>query len=204
MPEWLKELIAAIGGGTVALVGLLTIFRGLLIKLFETGIESSFQKSLEKFKNELDRSTQAYEILLEREMRFYEKLEPITAELIPLIHDLSYYLKQHNEVDHKSQCEEYKQHFERYCELIKILKNETLIHQAYIPKDVFWAFSQTVKQMQDNLGDWLNAAKLLFAGDYNKIDYPMIDNMVNALLLQLAFSETKVRSRLQSLSGENR
>ena len=36
------------------------------------------EKNPEKFRNKLERSTKDYEILLEREMRFYEKLEPIT------------------------------------------------------------------------------------------------------------------------------
>ncbi len=94
MPEWFESLLAAIGGGTVVLVGILTIFKGLLVKLFETGIESSFEKNIEKFRNKLERSTRAYEILLDREMRFYEKLEPIVAELVPLEHDLLYYLSQ--------------------------------------------------------------------------------------------------------------
>ena len=44
MPEWLKSALAAVGGGTVVLVGVLTIFKGLLVKLFETGIETSFEK----------------------------------------------------------------------------------------------------------------------------------------------------------------
>lgn len=73
MPEWLKELIAAMGGGTVVLIGVLTIFKGLLIKLFETGIESSFEKNFEKFKNKLERSTQAYEILLTVKCAFMKK-----------------------------------------------------------------------------------------------------------------------------------
>lgn len=46
MPEWLENVLAAVGGGTVVLIGILTIFRGLLVKLFETGIESSFEKIL--------------------------------------------------------------------------------------------------------------------------------------------------------------
>lgn len=45
IPEWLKNMLAAIGGGTVVLVGVLTVFKGLLVKLFETGIESSFEKT---------------------------------------------------------------------------------------------------------------------------------------------------------------
>lgn len=36
MAEWLKSLIVSIGGGTVVLVGILTIFKRLLIKLFES------------------------------------------------------------------------------------------------------------------------------------------------------------------------
>lgn len=48
MPEWLERLLTAIGGGTVVLVGILTIFKSLIIKLFETGIESSLEKNLEK------------------------------------------------------------------------------------------------------------------------------------------------------------
>ena len=43
MPEWLKNLLAAAGGGTVVLVGLFTIFKGLLVRFFETGIETSFE-----------------------------------------------------------------------------------------------------------------------------------------------------------------
>ena len=111
MPEWLEHLLTAVGGGTVVLVGILTIFKGLIVKLFETGIESSFEKNLEKFRNKLERSTKAYEILLEREMRFYEKLEPITAELVPLEHDLLYYLKRYEETEREKQCEAFREHF---------------------------------------------------------------------------------------------
>lgn len=203
MPEWLESLIAAIGGGTVVLIGVLTIFKGLLIKLFETGIESSFEKNLEKFKNNLERSTKAYEILLDREMRFYEKLEHITAELIPLEHDLLYYLKHDEGADRDKQCEAFREHFKRYCELVKELKNENLIHQSYIPQEVFNAYTSVVKQMQDDIPLWLDMAKHLFAGEYDKIDYEKCETAIDTLLMHLAFAETMVRKRLKQLSGEN-
>ncbi len=171
MPEWLESLIVAIGGGTVVLIGVLTIFKGLLIKLFETGIESSLEKNLEKFKNKLERSTKAYEILLNREMRFYEKLEPIIAELVPLEHDLLYYLKYDEHADRERQCEAFREHFKRYCELTKHLKNENLIHQSYIPQEVFNAFTSVVKQMQDDMPLWSDMAKFLFAGEYGESNY---------------------------------
>lgn len=200
MPEWLESLLTAIGGGTVVLVGVLTIFKGLLIKLFETGIESSFETNLEKFRNKLERSTKAYEILLEREMRFYEKLEPITAELVPLEHDLLYYLKRDEETDRGKQCEAFRERFKRYCELVKDLKNENLIHQSYIPQDVFNAYTTVVKQMQDDVPLWFDMAKLLFAGEYSKIDYEKCEGTVDRLLMHLALAETTVRTRLKQLS----
>lgn len=203
MPEWLKSLIAAVGGGTVVIVGVFTIFKGFLVKLFEAGIESSFEKNMEKFKNRLERSTQAYEILLNREMRFYEKLEPITAELVPLEHDLLYFLRHHEDAERKVECEAFREHFMRYCELVKILKNENLIHQSYIPQEVFSAFIEVVKQMQDDIDYWFDMSKLLFAGEYDRIDYEKGENTVGLLLGYLAFAETKVRSRLQQLSGED-
>ena len=128
MPEWLKSTLAAVGGGTIVLVGVLTIFKGLLVKLFETGIETSFEKSFEKFKNKLERSNRAYEILLEREMRFYERLEPIIAELIPLVHDLSYYLERHDGIERESECEHFRETFLRFGELCTTIKNENLVH----------------------------------------------------------------------------
>jgi len=203
MPEWLKSLLAAVGGGTVVLVGVLTIFKGLLIKLFETGIETSFEKNLEKFRNKLERSTRAYEILLDREMRFYEKLEPITAELVPLIHDLRYYLEHREDSEREEECERFREHFKRYCELIKLLKNENLVHQSYTPHEVFDAFTAVVKQMQEDLNCWFDAANYLFTGEYDKIDYKKCDEVVDILLMRLALAETLVRKRLKQLSGED-
>lgn len=203
MPEWLESLLAAVGGGAVVLVGMLTIFKGLLVKLLEIGIESSFEKNLEKFKNNLNRSTRAYEMLLDREMRFYEKLEPIGAELVPLEHDLLYYLKYDEQADRERQCEDFREHFKRYCELTRDLKNENLIHQSYIPQEIFNAFTSVVKQMQDDMSLWFDMAKFLFSGEYNKIDYEKCRKTVDILLMKLALAETMVHKRLKQLSGEN-
>ena len=114
MPECLGSLFTAIGGGTIVLVGILTIFKSLIIKLFEIGIESSFEKNLEKFKNNLERSTRAYEIILDREMRFYKELQPITAELIPIEHDLLYYINYDEQSDREKQCEAFRTNLKKY------------------------------------------------------------------------------------------
>lgn len=38
MTVWLENLLVAIGGGTVVLVGCFTVLKGLFVKFFETGI----------------------------------------------------------------------------------------------------------------------------------------------------------------------
>ena len=131
MFEWVKEFIIALGGGTAALILVLTVFKGLFVKFFESGIETSFAKNLERFKNKLERSTRAYEILLDREMRFYENIEPVVAQLIPLEHDLLYYLKHHEGVEREKECGAFRESFKQYGELVKTLKDESLIHQTY-------------------------------------------------------------------------
>lgn len=203
MLEWIKDFIIALGGGTVVLIGTLTIFKGLFIKFFESVMDASFEKSFAKFKNKLERSTRAYEILLDREMRFYERIEPITAELVPLSHDLLFYLKHSEEREREKECEAFREHFERYCELIKDLKNENLIHQSYIPIEVFTAFSAVVKQMQDDANYWFDMAKLLFAGEYDKIDYDKGKTAVDMLLMHLAAAEIEVKKRLKLQCGED-
>lgn len=203
MPGWVENLLAAIGGSTVALIAILTIFKKLLMRLFESGVEASFEKSLAKFKNRLERSTTAYEMLLNRELKFYEKLEPMIAELIPLEHDLLYYLKYDENADRKQQCESFRGHFKRYCELIKELKNECLIHQSYIPYEVFHAYVSVVNQMQDDIPFWFDMLKLLFDCEYDKIDYKMCESTISRLLSHFAFAETTVRNRLNQLSGED-
>lgn len=200
MPEWLKDLIVAVGGGTVVLVGILTIFKNLFLKLFETGIESSFEKSLEKYRNKLSRSTKAFEILLDREMRFYERMEPLYAELIPLQQDLIYYAKRDEEVDHAVECEAFRTHFKRYAELIKEIKNEILVHQLYIPQNIFSASTLVVGQMQSDLQFWLDVGKAVIDRKYDSIDYKKGQETVDVVLAHIVEAQLAIKKRLEELS----
>lgn len=202
MPEWIKDFLLAVGGGSVVLVGILTIFKNAFIKLVDVGIETSFSKSLEKYRNRLMRTTRAYEILLDREMRFYEKLEPIFAELIPLVQDLSYYMEQCQGEERKANCEDFKKCLERYMDLILSLKNEILLHQSYIPNEVFLSSTAIVKLMQDDLDFWCDTAKLVFGNECDKIDFEQCKQKGNALLQLIATAETYIKRRLCKLSGE--
>ena len=193
MYQWLKELLIAISGGSIVLVGMLTILKGLFVKFFTNVIDSSFEKSLEKYRNRISRSNRAYEILLDREMSYYEKIDPIFAELIPLVQDLVYLLE-------NKQTEEFREHLLRYAELIINLKSEVLLHQSYIPESVFKASSEVVSEMQKSLDYWKKTAKLLFAEEYDIIDYEKAKSIVDDLRKLISLTEQVIKHRLQDMS----
>ena len=200
MQNLINDIVIAVGGGSFVAIAMLTIFKKAFLKIFEASIESTFEKNLEKYRHRLSRSTSAYEILLEREMRFYEMIDPVYAELIPLEHDLLYYLKSHPEVDCEVLCTAFKECCERYTYQIKNLKNQTLVHQSYIPKDVFSATLSVVTQMQADLVYWTEMAKLLFSNQHDEIDYERGDEIVKVLLMKIAVSEMAVKERLKELA----
>lgn len=202
MPEWLKSILAAFGGGTVVLVGMMTIFKGLFIKFFESSIESSFEKSIEKFKNKLERSTRAYEILLDREMRFYDHIDPIIAQLILVMRDLEDSLRYDPTSNREEQYNAFRKYFLQYCELLKQLKNEALLHQAYLSTDIFTAVTNVVKLMQDGLLYWRDIAIALSNGEYDKIDSEKNEHLGDELRAQISCVELLIQKRLRQLSGE--
>ncbi len=101
-------------------------------------------------------------------MRFYEKVDVLIAELVPVEQDLLFYLKKDSA---DNQWNEFRRNFLRYCELTKDLKNESLIHQLYIPEEIVKAFRELVKQMQEDVNFWGETGMLLYNGEYDKIDY---------------------------------
>lgn len=203
MYEFIEKLFIAIGGGTVVFIGMITILKSLTTKLFETYIESFFEKGTEKFKNNLNRSTKAYEMLLDREMQFYEKIDPIIAELIPLEQDLVYYLKYNDDSEIETQYENYREHFKKYCKLMINLKNEILVHQLYIPSDIINAYSDIIGQMQNDMAFWYDMLKFFYTKEYAKIDYSKCESIINSLLLKISIAEVLVRKRLEHLVENN-
>lgn len=61
MKEILKQLLAVLSGGVIVYICKIGFE-----KLVENAVKSSFEKSIEIFKNNLYRATKAYEILLGR------------------------------------------------------------------------------------------------------------------------------------------
>ena len=202
MPEWLESLIAAVGGGTVVLVGVLTIFKGLLIKLFETGMETSFEKSLEKYRNKLSRSTKAFEILLEKEFEYYSSLDPHLATLVPLVQDLVYYSDMSNEMELSFRQTHYKEDVLQYLKIIPEIKNNSVLYQPYIPVQIFAEVSHLLGVMQNNMDFWNYAGNVIFQESEEAIDLKKAREISDSILLHIADIEVAIKKRLTELSEQ--
>ena len=202
MPEWLESLIAAVGGGTVVLVGILTIFKGLLVKLFETSMETSFEKSLEKYRNKLSRSTKAFEILLEKEFEYYSSLDPHLATLVPLVQDLVYYSDMSNEMELSFRQTHYKEDVLQYLKIIPEIKNNSVLYQPYIPVQIFAEVSHLLAAMQNNTDFWNHAGNVIFQESEEAIDLKKARELSDSILLHIADIEVAIKKRLTELSEQ--
>ena len=200
MPEWIKDILVAIGGDSVVLIGILTIFKQLFIKSFETGIETVFQKNMEKYRDRLSRSTRAYEMILDKEMKFYEKTDSIFAELVPLAHDIKRCFDKEERLKSEKCSQYFWIHLKQYSGLYDKLKTEILIHQAYIPGKISLSYTALSKTMYDDVIYLLDLGKSVFENG-NDIDERIIqerfDNFFNIVVIPSAL----VKERLQELSS---
>lgn len=135
-------------------------------------------------------------------MRFYEKIEPIVAELIPLVQDLKYNLEDYMELEHNKACKKFQEHLKRYTEIIISLKNTNLIHQSYLPDNAFHAFNKLVVEMQDECEFWMDMAKYQVNNEYEKINNDKLGEKVDKVLILIAYAETLVKSRLREMCEE--
>ena len=200
MTEWIKELIIAIGGGATATISILLIVKSLLSKIIDKAIETSFEKSTIKFTNKLDRSTKAYEQLLNKEFEFYEKIDPYMATLVPLVQDLEFWLQKHEEEKTDNTKANYKECLLKYLEAIPNLKNDSILYQPYIPVEVFKSVASLITHMQDNMKMLGNYGEIIFEKKEGNLDFDKMKVFVEEELKFIALIETVIKARLIELT----
>ena len=196
MPEWIKEILIAVGGGATVTVGLLTVFKSLLVKLVESTIDSSFEKSTIKLTNKLERSTKAYEILLQKELDYYETMDPYIASLVPIVQDFDYWATSKA----KDVEEHYKNDLLEYIELIKKIKSAVLLYQPYIPNSVFSVVSSLLSAMQRDVQYLKDVGEMLYEMRDEKPDVAKLQGIREQVISSVIIVEIEIKKRLTELT----
>lgn len=163
----------------------------------EKTVGSVFEKQLEKYKAELSRATMAREVMLEREMAFYDTIDEQLAELVPLIQDVRDGLTERPFTEMKRGC------LVRIPELVIEMKDVSLRYEAYVSADIWAAFNELVVELQSQCNRWLDFAKKI--SSENEVDVEDKDEagrMCDKILSRVALVRTRQADYLKLISGE--
>ena len=179
---------------TVLIIALLFIL-WLIKSYIDKNIEKSFIKKTEKYKNDLNRSYEAFQFLLKKEMDYYKKSSQNFSILIPLIQDL-YEDLNNPEVDKNV----YKNNLLTFIQLIKDMKSDVLYYQCYIPKNIFNETSILINLMQKDLKEWRKQTLNLFESSPVQLNLEICNQSKEDILLQIAKINTITTKYLNELA----
>lgn len=200
--EFLKEVLAAVGGGLGIVLFFLAFGKGIIEKLVDTTIEKTAEKSLAKYANTLERRTKAYEMLLEKEFSFFETASAFVSSLVVDIHDFSYYLGVDEEHPGEANLEKAKEIALRILKSIPTFKHESLLAGAYLTEEVHSASVKIISDLQKAVPLFYDALKISVDGVLDADTIKQIAHNKELTLLNCALLTTKIKVRLEKLSEE--
>ena len=199
MNNWIENIVNWFGNAVVLIV-LMPFFKGILKNFFETIIKSVYEKNLEQFKDNLYRSTRAYELLLDREMKFYDEVHEDMVELARLQYELRASLDRDSKLN--TSIDEFIQQYKKYTELFISIKNKVLVNRLYIPKEIIESFLEFIRQIEINHKFWFEIAGIILNDRYDSINKADCEKMINSFILSLEKTQEKIFNHLKKISIE--
>lgn len=161
----------------------------------DKAVGNIFEKQLEKYKAELSRATMAREVMLGREMAFYDKIDAQIAELVPLIQDAR------DDLTERPFTKEKRDRLVRIPKLMIEMKDVSLRYEAYVSTDIWTAFNELVVELQSQCGRWLDFAKKI--SSENEVDAEgAAGQMCDRVLSLVKLVRMRQADYLKSISGE--
>lgn len=199
MNNWIENIVNWFGNAVVLIV-LMPFFKGILKHFFETIIKSVYEKNLEQFKDNLYRSTRAYELLLDREMKFYDEVHEDMVELARLQYELRASLDRDSKLN--TSIDEFIQQYKKYTELFISIKNKVLVNRLYIPKEIIESFLEFIRQIEINHKFWFEIAEIILNNRYDSINKADCEKMINSFIFSLEKTQEKIFNHLKKISIE--
>ena len=199
MNKWIENIVNWFGNAVVLIV-LMPFFKGILKHFFDTIIKSVYEKNLEQFKDNLYRGTRAYELLLDREMKFYDEIHEDMVELARLQYELRVSLDRDSKLN--TSIDEFIQQYKKYTELFISIKNKVLVNRLYIPKEIIESFLEFIRQIEINHKFWFEIAGIILNDRYDSINKADCEKMINSFIFSLEKTQEKIFNHLKKISIE--
>lgn len=200
--DFIKEVLAAVGGALGIVLIILAFGKGLIQKWVETTIEKTAEKSLTKYANVLERRTKAYEMLLEKEFVFFESASEFISNLIIDIHSFSRCLRTFNDDANSMDFEKARETALRIMSNTQVFRRDMLLAQSFIPEEIFSVCGDVLSSLQKSIPLLYMALEISQEDTLEEDIMEQIKQLEDYILTDCATLNVKIKRRLEELSNE--
>lgn len=182
------------------LCGCIFLIKKIVSLTIEKMFSDSSSKKMQAHINILNRRTMAYEILVKKELEYYENINDFISEIVVLIQDVYWNYSQVDKTSDSTEKEKYKQgtvdNFTNLLKLIPKTKKDLLVFKNYSVVDVTNAHTNIVCYVQENSE---KIAKII-KEKHTKNNDEVLKNITNELLQLSALLSAVIQVRQKELS----
>lgn len=183
------------------ILGCIFLIKHIVSTTIDVMFNENSSKKVQSHINHLNRCTIAYELLLKKELLYYENILDFVSEIVVSIQDVCWNYKQYGQakdIDNKHKYK--KQSIENIQNILKLIpstKKDNLIYESYSNRDISKVHSELICYIQDNSEQ---IVKILVKKKYYINDYNSMNAISQNMLKLCALLSTMIHQKHEELS----
>lgn len=185
----------------LVIIGLILLIKHIVSKTIDNVLNENSSKKIQLHINQLNRRTIAYELLLKKELLYYENILEFISVVVVSIQDVCWNYKEYGYARDVKDKNRYKsqsiENFQNILRLIPSTKKDNLIYENYSSHDISKIHSNLICYIQDNSEQ---IVKILGKKKYYVRDYDIMNTISQEMLEKCALLSTMIHFKHEELS----
>lgn len=185
----------------LVIVGLIFLIKHIVSTTIYAMINEDSSKKIQSHINQLNRRTIAYELLLKKELLYYENILEFISVVVVSIQDVCWNYSQYGSVKDINEKNKYKnqsiENFQNILKLIPASKKDNIIYENYSSSNISKIHSNLICYIQDNAEQ---IVKILSKKKYYVSDYDIMNKISQGMLELCALLSTIIHQKHEELS----
>lgn len=185
----------------LVIVGLIFLIKHIVSTTIYAMINEDSSKKIQSHINQLNRRTIAYELLLKKELLYYENILEFISVVVVSIQDVCWNYSQYGSVKDINEKNKYKnqsiENFQNILKLIPASKKDNIIYENYSSSNISKIHSNLICYIQDNAEQ---IVKILRKKKYYVSDYDIMNKISQGMLELCALLSTIIHQKHEELS----
>lgn len=183
------------------IIGLILLIKHIVSKTIDNVLNENSSKKIQLHINQLNRRTIAYELLLKKELLYYENILEFISVVVVSIQYVCWNYKEYGYARNVKDKNKYKsqsiENFQNILRLIPSPKKDNLIYENYSSHDISKIHSNLICYIQDNSEQ---IVKILGKKKYYVRDYDIMNTISQEMLEKCALLSTMIHFKHEELS----